>query len=107
MVKGSIENHRADPEFLRVMMEQAPRSGELMAKVAEVKDARTDHLRDIMMGSREVTIDDRDTAATLVVATIEMVVHHLLADPDPVDIERLETQLIEMLSRYLTAVCRA
>ena len=103
MVRNSIENHRADPEFLRVMMEQAPRSGELMAKVAEVKDARVAHLRDIMARSSEVAIDDHDTAALLVVSTIELVVHQLAAGPAPIDPERLETQLIDMLSRYLVA----
>lgn len=107
MVRNSIENHRADPEFLRVLMQQAPRSGDLMARVTEVKDRRTAHLRDIMASSTDITIEDHDTAARVVVSTIEMVVHHLLADPDPVDIERLEVQLIEMLSRYLTAACRA
>lgn len=103
MVRNSIENHRADPEFLRVLMEQAPRSAGLMAKVAEVKEARTARLRDIMARSPEVTVDDQTTAAHLVVTTVEMVVHHLLAGPEPIDPERLEAQLIEMLSRYLTA----
>jgi AcrR family transcriptional regulator len=103
MVRNSIDNHRADPEFLRVLMEQAPRSSELMAKVVEVKEARTARLRDFMARSPGVTVDDQTTAAHLVVSTIEMVVHHLLAGPEPIEPERLETQLIDMLSRYLTA----
>ncbi|WAJ44346.1 TetR/AcrR family transcriptional regulator [Mycobacterium sp. Aquia_216] len=103
MVRSNIENHRADPELLRVLIEQAPRSDELMAKVAEVEGARMAHLRNIMKRSPEVTIDDEEVAARLVVSTIEMVVHHLLAAPDAIDLERLETQLVEMLYRYLTA----
>lgn len=93
----------ADPEFLRVLTEQAPRAGELMAMVAQVKEARTARLRDILARSPEVTIDDQTTAAHLVVSTIEMVVHHLLAGPEPIEPERSGTQLIEMSSRYLTA----
>jgi AcrR family transcriptional regulator len=101
MVRSNVDNHRADPEFLRVLMEQAPRSRELMAKVAELEAARMAHLLDIMKRSPEVTIDDKETAARLVVSTIELVVHHMLAGPDPVDFTRLETQLVEMLYRYL------
>lgn len=101
MVQSNVDNHRSDPEFLRVLMEEAPRSRELMAKVAELEAARMVHLLDIMERSPEVTIGDKETAARLVVSTIEMVVHHLLAAPGTVDIARLETQLIEMLYRYL------
>lgn len=46
-------------------MEQTPRSGELMAKVAQVKEARTARLRDIMARSPEVTADDQATAALM------------------------------------------
>ena len=84
-------------------MEQTPRSGELMAKVAQVKEARTARLRDIMARSPEVTADDQATAAHLVISTIEVVVHHLLAGSEPIEPERLETQVIKMLSRYLMA----
>ncbi len=55
MVRNSIDNHRAEPEFLRILMEQTPRSGELMAEVAQVKQARTARLRDIMARSPKVT----------------------------------------------------
>lgn len=101
MVRSNVDNHRADPEFLRVLIEQAPRSRDLMSKVAEQEAARMAHLLDIMERSPEVTIDDKKTAARLVVSTIEMVVHHILAGPDTVDFARLETQLVEMLYRYL------
>ncbi|MGB3486225.1 MAG: TetR/AcrR family transcriptional regulator [Mycobacterium sp.] len=101
MVRSNIDNHRADPEFLRVLIEQAPRSRDLMSKVAEQESARMADLLDILERSPEVTIDDKETAAQLVVSTIEMVVHHTLAGPDTVDPARLETQLIEMLYRYL------
>ncbi|BBY65035.1 putative transcriptional regulator, TetR family protein [Mycolicibacterium helvum] len=101
MVQSNVDNHRSDPEFLRILMEQAPRSRELMAKVAELEAARMAHLLDVMKRSPEVTIDDKEMAARLVVSTIEMVVHHILAQPESVDIARLETQLVEMLYRYL------
>ena len=102
MVRSNMENHRADPEFLRILMQQAPRSDELMAKVAEVEGARIAHLRDIMKRSPDVTIDDDETAARLIVSTIELVTHHLLAAPDAIDPSRLETQLVDMLYRYAT-----
>jgi len=101
MVRSNIDNHRSDPEFLRVLMEQAPRSRELMSKVAELEASRMSHLLEVMQRSPEVTIEDKETAARLVVSTIEMVVHHIIAAPGNVDIERLEAQLVEMLYRYL------
>ncbi len=77
-----------------------------MAKVAQVKEARTARVRDIMARSPEVTADDQATAAHLVISTIEVVVHHLLAGSEPIEPERLETQVIKMLSRYLMGAGR-
>ncbi len=103
MVRSNIDNHRTDPELLRVMIEQAPRSGELLKRVAEVEGARITRLRAVLERSPEVTVDDEVTAAHLVVSTIEMMVHHLMAGPAAVDPARLEIQLVEMIYRYLTA----
>lgn len=102
MVRANIENHRSDPRLLQVLIEEAPRATELMAKVADVEAARMTHLSDVMARSPEVTVDDAETAARIVVSTVEMVVHHLIAGPEAIDLLRLENQLIEMICRYLT-----
>ncbi|MFK4098510.1 hypothetical protein ACI2L1_00195 [Streptomyces sp. NPDC019531] len=38
----------------------------------------------------------------LFVSTAELLVHQLVAEPDPVDTARLENELVAMLTRYLT-----
>ncbi|AKS31947.1 TetR/AcrR family transcriptional regulator [Mycolicibacterium goodii] len=102
MVRSNIENHQADPEFLRILVEQAPRSGELMAKVALHEAARMAHLREVIERSPEATVKDTEIAARLVVSSVDMVVHQLLAAPDAVEVARLESELVEMIYRYLT-----
>lgn len=101
IVATAIDNHRQDPEFLRVLIEQAPRSHELMDKVAEVQRTATDDMRQLLEHP-DVNIDDKDAAARLVVTTIELVVHHLMAAPAPLDVAIVENELVTMLTRYLT-----
>ncbi|MFJ8109102.1 hypothetical protein [Streptomyces sp. NPDC096132] len=36
-------------------------------------------------------------------STIELVVHRLIAEPEAIDGDRLENELVAMLTRYLTA----
>ena len=106
IVATAIDNHRQDPEFLRILIEQAPRSRGLMAKVAELQDASTIAMRQILAAQPEVTVDDKDAAARLVVLTIESVVHHALAAPRTLDAVALNKELVAMLTRYLTATTR-
>jgi hypothetical protein len=46
-------------------------------------------------------VDDLDMAAELVVGTVEMNTHQLMASPHPVQVERLERELAAMITRYL------
>ncbi|TXH28445.1 MAG: TetR/AcrR family transcriptional regulator [Mycobacterium sp.] len=102
MVGTAIDNHRHDPEYLRLLIEQAPRSGELMAKVAALQDASSHRMRDLLATYPEVVVEDLDTAARLTVTTIELVVHHMLAAPSALDTGDLHKELVAMLTRYLT-----
>lgn len=102
-VRMAIENHLDDPQLLRVMAEQAPRSGELLEKVTRGHQTRVADVRDLFDRHPEVRVADTDTAARLAVSTVELVVHQLIAAPDPVDLPRFEHELVAMLTRYLTA----
>ncbi|MFI0819753.1 TetR/AcrR family transcriptional regulator [Streptomyces sp. NPDC021098] len=97
-----IGNHRDDPQLLRVMAEQGPRAPELLEKVAAYERERIAYARELFDRHPEVRIADTDTAARLVVTTVELVIHTLIAAPDPVDATRLENELVAMLIRYLT-----
>ncbi|WP_328647262.1 TetR/AcrR family transcriptional regulator [Amycolatopsis sp. NBC_00348] len=96
-----IEHHLDDPQLLRLLLEQAPRSQELLEKVGRYEQARIAFARDLFDRHPEVGVTDTATAAKLVVTTLELVVHQLVASREPVDIDRLENELVGMLTRYL------
>ncbi|MFK8850200.1 TetR/AcrR family transcriptional regulator [Streptomyces sp. Ac-502] len=102
-VRTSIDNHLDDPQLLRVMAEQGPRSPELLDKISRHGRERIAYAHELFARHPEVRVADTGTATRLVVSTIELVVHQLLAAPDPVDTARLEDELVTMLTGYLTA----
>ncbi|WP_422742668.1 TetR/AcrR family transcriptional regulator [Mycobacterium sp. WMMD1722] len=102
IVATAVDNHRQDPAFLRVLLERAPRSSDLMRRVAELQDAATTAMRALLDGHPEVRVADRDAAARLAVVTIEAVVHQALAAPAVLDPAGLARELTVMLTRYLT-----
>ncbi|WBP92562.1 TetR/AcrR family transcriptional regulator [Mycolicibacterium neoaurum] len=102
IVAAAIHNHRHDPEFLRVIIDQAPRTHELMAKVAEQQQESVQAMKKLLDGRPEVVVEDKDAAARLVVLTIESVVHQAMSAPKDFDADTLQTELVSMLTRYLT-----
>lgn len=103
IVAVAIDNHRHDPQFLRVLIEQAPQSHELIARASELRHAAIKDMRQLLAECVDVNVVNKDVAAQLVVTTVELVVHHTLAAPGPLAIADFESELVAMLSRYLTA----
>jgi AcrR family transcriptional regulator len=101
-VRTAIENHRDDPQLLRVMVEEAPRSRELLEKISRYEQTHVAYIRELLDRYPEVRVGDTHTAARLVVSTVELVVHQLIAAPDPIDVSRFENELVAMITRYLT-----
>jgi AcrR family transcriptional regulator len=99
-VRGAIESHLDEPRLLRVLLEQAPKSNDVLDKVERLKTNLVGYLRALLDEHPEVRITDTETAARLVVTTVELVIHQLVADHEPVDTGRLETELVAMLTRY-------
>lgn len=102
-VRAAIANHLDDPQLLRVMFEQAPRSPELIEKVSRHERARVAQVHELLRTHPEVRVDDPYIAARLAVSTVELTVHQLIAAPDPIDIPGMERELVAMLTRYFTA----
>jgi AcrR family transcriptional regulator len=100
-VRTVIENHLDDPELLRIMIEQAPRSGELLETVTRQEWAIVGHMRDLLDHHPDVHVQDKDTAARLVTSTVELTVHQLIAAPGSIDTTRLENELVAMITGYL------
>ncbi|WP_217164336.1 TetR/AcrR family transcriptional regulator [Streptomyces sp. AC512_CC834] len=100
-VRTAIDNHRHDPNLLRVMFEQAPRSPELIERISRQQRELVDYVHKLFDEHPEVRVADTHVAARLAVSTVELVVHQLIAEPDPIDIPRFENELVAMLVRYL------
>jgi hypothetical protein len=83
------------------MVEEAPLSQDLLTKISRYDSKRTAELHTLLTAYPEVRVDDPDTAVRVIVTTVELVTHTLMAAPDPVDPQRLEDQLVTMVTRYL------
>lgn len=103
LVGSVVECHRDHPELLRVPAEQGPHTAGALAMVREFERECVAYVEALLVGHPEVRVADTHIAARLVVDVVELVVHHLVAAPDPVDLPRFENELVAMLTRYLTA----
>lgn len=100
-VRAVIDNHLDDPQLLRIMIEHAPRSAELLERVTGVQWEMITDLHELLLAHPEVRVQDKDTAARLVSSTVEMTVHQLIASPGSIDTTRLENELVAMITGYL------
>ncbi|MDI6520340.1 TetR/AcrR family transcriptional regulator [Streptomyces coelicoflavus] len=101
LVRDAIDHHRDDPQLLRIMIEEAPASSELIEAIERHGKERVSQVRDLLARHPDVRLEDVDVAAELVVGTVEMNTHKLMATPHPVPVERLERELVAMITRYL------
>lgn len=102
IVSTSVANHAHDPAFLRLLFEQAPRSETLMSRVVEQHEAAVTTMREFLESRPEVTVADTHAAAHLVVTTVHVVVHQMLALAQPFGADVVEDEVVRMLTRYLT-----
>lgn len=101
LVRDAIDNHRDDPQLLRIMIEEAPMSQELLNAIDRHGKTRVGQVRDLLARHPDVRVPDLDTAAELIVFTVEMNTHKVMADPRSVTVEALENELVAMVTRYL------
>ncbi|MFI9639072.1 TetR/AcrR family transcriptional regulator [Micromonospora sp. NPDC051925] len=101
LVRDAIDNHADDPHLLRIMIEQAPVSKELLDTIDRHGRARVAQVRDLLARHPDVTVRDLDTAAELITFTVEINAHKFMADPRSIPIETFETELVDMITRYL------
>ncbi|MFG1923040.1 TetR/AcrR family transcriptional regulator [Cryptosporangium sp. NPDC048952] len=101
LVRDAISNHQDDPQLLRIMIEEAPLSQELLDTIDRHGRLRVGQVRDVLARHADVRVTDLDTAAELIVNTVELNAHKVMADPRNVSVEALERELVGMLTRYL------
>lgn len=101
LVRDAIDNHRDDPQLLRIMFKEAPVSQELLETIARHERKRVDQLRDLLARHPDVRVQGLDTAAELIVFTVEANTHKLMAYPRTAPVETFENELVAMVTRYL------
>jgi len=101
LVRDAIDNHRDDPQLLRIMIEEAPMSQELLDAVDRHGKTRVRQVRDLLARHPDVGVRDLDTAAELIVFTVELNTHKLMAAPQTIPVETFENELVAMVTRYL------
>ncbi|GAB7036820.1 MULTISPECIES: TetR/AcrR family transcriptional regulator [Catenuloplanes] len=101
MVRDAIDNHSDDPQLLRIMIEQAPFSPDLLDAINRHGETRTAQIRDLLGRHPDVGVRDLTTAAELILFTVEMNTHKLMADPRGIPVDTVETELVDMITRYL------
>ncbi|MGW3954692.1 TetR/AcrR family transcriptional regulator [Streptomyces sp. NPDC004752] len=101
LVRDAIDNHRDDPQLLRIMFEEAPVSQELLDTIARHERKRVDQVRDLLARHPDVHVQDLDAAAELIVFTVETNTHKLMAYPRTTPVETFENELVAMVTRYL------
>lgn len=101
LVRDAIDNHRDDPQLLRIMIEEAPMSQALLDTIDRHGKLRVGQVREFLARHPDVRVRDLDTAAELIVLTVEINTHKLMADPPTTAIETVESELVDMVTRYL------
>lgn len=100
-VRRTIDHHRIDPRLLRIMVEEAPLTQDLIDRLIRYDRLLVARLRASVDGRPDVPAKDLDVASRLVVSAVELVTHNLMAEPDPMDPDLLEEELVLMVTRYL------
>jgi AcrR family transcriptional regulator len=101
LVRDAIDNHGDDPQLLRIMIEEAPMSQELLDTIDRHGKSRAAQVRDLLARHPDVRVRDIDTAAELIIFTVEMNTHKLMAAPRTIPVETFENELVDMITRYL------
>ncbi|GAA1623085.1 TetR/AcrR family transcriptional regulator [Actinoplanes couchii] len=101
LVRDAIDNHSEDPQLLRIMIEEAPLSQELLDTIDRHGRTRTAQIRDLLTRHPDVRVGDVAVAADLILFTVEINTHKLMADPGRVPVPTFESELVDMVTRYL------
>src|SRR5687767_6519532 len=79
LVRDAVDNHRDDPQLLRIMVEEGEFSDELRETITRHGAQRVAQVRELLARHPDVHVRDLDTAADLIVFTVELNTHRLAA----------------------------
>lgn len=101
LVRDAVDNNRDDPRLLRIMIENAPVSQDLLDTIDRHGKFRTGQVRELLAAHPDVHVPDIDAAAELITLTVEVNTHKLMADSGATATETVENELVDMVTRYL------
>jgi AcrR family transcriptional regulator len=101
-VEAMLDNHASAHRLHQVLFEEAPRPPQLLAEARALEQQAIDLVAALLAEDPEVQVRDVRLAASMVVTTIESLVHRFIArDPDTLDEPAFADELVAMLLRYL------
>lgn len=104
LIERVVAAHAADPKLHKVLFDEAPRTPELLRRLRRAEDEVAADVAELLRRDPGVHLTDVDTAAQVVVATVESLTHHFTArDPDGFDPVVLRDNVLRLLSAYLLA----
>jgi AcrR family transcriptional regulator len=102
LVGAMVRAHRSRPALHRVLVEEAPRPPELRERFDALFEGAAIAVGAYLRASPEVTVDDPDRAARMVVQVVESITHSLVIHPgDDADVDAYVEETVTMLRRYL------
>ncbi|WP_218108170.1 hypothetical protein [Micromonospora matsumotoense] len=79
LVRDAIDHHDDDPRLLRIMIEEASFSQELVDTLDRHSRTRAAQVRDLLAGHPDVRVENLDVATDLIMFTVELNTHRLMA----------------------------
>jgi len=86
-----------------VLFEEAPRSAALLNRLRDTEAHGVAAVTELLCRHPEVRVADPEFAARLAIATIESLVHRLIATPavSDLDVDRFVDEVVRMVAGYL------
>ena len=108
VIELTIRAHSVEPELHRVLTEQVPRVGRL-ARLAEADSICRRMVAGVLATRKdELAITDPDTAAFILVASIESITHRAaLFSPERLRDPRLIDEAVALVTRYLAPTAKS
>lgn len=103
VIDAMVDVHAADAALHEVLFEQAPRSAELVAELAVLEEELVVAVASLLREAPEPIAPERVVdVARVLVATVESLVHRLVATSRPVmDVRRFRDELVTMVHGYV------
>jgi AcrR family transcriptional regulator len=100
-----LEVHERDPQLNHVVFAEAPHPPALHACVLQMEESLAHRIESLLRETTDVAVADPDTAAHLVVQTVEALTHRFAHEGiHDLPRERFLTEVVALLSGYLRGV---